>query len=276
MDAQWSDDFHHAVHVAIHWRDERVLRRLRIARHAIDKRVKCWAASSTTVRCSSFRDRHHGSRIDTMSTPAWRLVVCSQNHDQVGNRAAGDRPSATVGARRLGIAAVLTLAGPFTPMIFMGEEWGATTPWRFFTAHPEPDLAEATARGRIDEFARMGWDRSVVCDPQDPSSFIESKLRWDERFLEPHRGLLELHRSLIEARRRHPALTDPAFPTSVRHGADGWIVIDREGLASVVVNLSDRDLIVPAPGHVVVATEPAITADAPPRCGCPPNRPPCF
>jgi maltooligosyltrehalose trehalohydrolase len=100
----------------------------------------------------------------------------------------------------------------------------------------------------------------VVSDPQNPETFAESKLQWDERFLEPHRSLLELYRTLIEARRRHPALTDPAFPTSVRHGA-GWFVIDRAGLASVVINLSDLDLFVTAAGRIVVATDPGITAD---------------
>ena len=103
--------------------------------------------------------------------PAWRLVVANQNHDQIGNRAAGDRLSATLDVGQLAIAAVLTLAGPFTPMLFMGEEWGASTPWQFFTSHPEPELARATAEGRIAEFARMGWDRSVVPDPQAPSTF---------------------------------------------------------------------------------------------------------
>jgi hypothetical protein len=90
--------------------------------------------------------------------PAWRLVVCSQNHDQIGNRMEGERLTTMLSHDQLRLAAAATLLSPFTPMLFMGEEWGASTPWQFFTSHPEPDLGRATAEGRIAEFARMGWD----------------------------------------------------------------------------------------------------------------------
>ena len=108
------------------------------------------------------------------------LVVCSQNHDQIGNRATGDRLSQSLPYGSLALAAVLTLTGPFTPMLFMGEEYGASTPWQFFTSHPEPELGKATAEGRIREFERMGWDPAVVPDPQDPATFTRSKLDWAE------------------------------------------------------------------------------------------------
>ena len=119
--------------------------------------------------------------IDTAHMPTWRLVVCSQNHDQIGNRAARRpaRPS-TLDDDQLACAALLTLCGPFTPMLFMGEEWAASTPFQFFTSHPEPELGRATAEGRIAEFERMGWDPAVVPDPQDPATFERSKLDWSE------------------------------------------------------------------------------------------------
>ena len=117
---------------------------------------------------SSFRGRAHGHKIDTLRTPTWRLVVCSDNHDQIGNRADGQRLSGKITPEQLGLAAFVTLLSPFTPMIFMGEEWGASTPWQFFTAHPEPELAEKVATGRREEFAQMDWDLSQVPDPQDP------------------------------------------------------------------------------------------------------------
>ena len=136
---------------------------------------------------SSFRGRDHGVPIDTAHLPTWRLVVCSQNHDQIGNRARGDRLTEHLDDDQLACAALLTLCGPFTPMLFMGEEWAASTPFQFFTSHPEPDLGRVTAEGRIAEFARMGWDPSVVPDPQDPATFERSKLDWSELSERPAR-----------------------------------------------------------------------------------------
>ena len=100
--------------------------------------------------------------------PTWRLVVCSQNHDQIGNRARGDRLTEHLDDDQLACAALLTLCGPFTPMLFMGEEWAASTPFQFFTSHPEPDLGRATAEGRIAEFERMGWDAVRGARPAGP------------------------------------------------------------------------------------------------------------
>ena len=123
--------------------------------------------------------------------PTWRLVVCNQNHDQIGNRAAGDRLTATLDHDQLACAALLTLAGPFTPMLFQGEEWAASTPFQFFTSHPEPELGAVTAEGRIKEFERMGWDASVVPDPQDPATFERSRLDWSELEDFRHSRMLE-------------------------------------------------------------------------------------
>ena len=175
-----------------------------------------------------------------------------------------------VGHRQLAVAAVLTLAGPFTPMLFMGEEWGTTTPWQFFTAHPEPDLGRATAEGRIEEFARMGWDRSLVPDPQAESTFLDSKLRWSELDDPAHRALFDLYRELIRARRAHAALTDPAFPTSAVMN-DGCLVVDRSGRAAVVVNFSDTARTVDTPGDIVVATDAEATTSDGLRVDLPPQ-----
>ena len=214
MDAQWSDDFHHAVHVRLtgetsgyyaDFADPEALEKVMIDGFFHDG---TW---------SSFRGRNHGRQIDTNEVAAWRLVVCSQNHDQIGNRAAGDRLSSMVGQEQLAIAAVLTLAGAFTPMLFMGEEWGATTPWQFFTAHPEPELGRATAEGRIEEFARMGWDRSQVPDPQAESTFTDSKLRWAELDEPSHRELFELYRRTHRCSSNPPCVARPGVPDLDRH-----------------------------------------------------------
>jgi maltooligosyltrehalose trehalohydrolase len=122
----------------------------------------------------------------------------------------------------------------------MGEEWGAATPWQFFTSHPEPELGRATAEGRIGEFAEHGWDAGVVPDPQDPETFTRSKLDWSELSEEPHERLLAVHRSLLALRRAHPDLVD-ADLSAVQvewDDADRWLVVHR-GSLRVVVNLAE-------------------------------------
>ncbi|UYN82992.1 MAG: malto-oligosyltrehalose trehalohydrolase [Microcella sp.] len=218
LTAQWSDDHHHAIHTAVSGES---------AGYYADFATRD-ALATTTERgffhagtYSSFRERDHGHPISP-EVPMWRLVTCAQNHDQIGNRAAGDRLSALVDDDSLSIAAVLSLTSPFTPMLFMGEEWGASTPWQFFTSHPEPELGRATAQGRLDEFVKMGWDESVVPDPQDPATFERSRLDWAERENGAHARLLDLHRELIALRRATPELTDPRFAhtSAASSGAD--------------------------------------------------------
>ena len=165
LDGQWSDDFHHAVHVALTGETTGWLADF----EPLSALAKvCERGFFHDGTFSSYRGRAHGVAIDTAAMPSWRLVVCAQNHDQVGNRAVGDRNVDSLDDDQLACAALLTLAGPFTPMLFQGEEWAASTPFQFFTSHEEPELAEATARGRIEEFSRLGWDPAIVPDPQDP------------------------------------------------------------------------------------------------------------
>jgi maltooligosyltrehalose trehalohydrolase len=246
LDAQWSDDFHHAVHVALtgettgYYADFEPL-------SALEKVLTRGFFHDGTF--STFRGRTHGRPIDTERMQAWRLVVANQNHDQIGNRATGDRLSAQLNSGQLAIAAALTLLGPFTPMLFMGEEWGASTPWQFFTSHPEPELGKATADGRIAEFARMGWDPDVVPDPQDPATFENSKLNWDELGSADHQRLLTFYRALAALRRERPESTDPRFGR-VRvefDETDRWLVLHR-GETAMVLNFSASERAVPAPG----------------------------
>lgn len=209
LTAQWSDDHHHAMHVALTGETDGYYADFAPLEALVKTATSGFFHDGTF---SSFRGRDHGFPIDP-SVPTWRLVTFTQDHDQVGNRAAGDRISQTLSEPRLAVAAVLNLTTPFTPMLFMGEEWGASTPWQFFTSHPEPELGRATAEGRIAEFARMGWDESVVPDPQDPETFRRSKLDWSEPAEADgsHGRLLDLHRRLIALRRARSEVTDPAF-----------------------------------------------------------------
>jgi maltooligosyltrehalose trehalohydrolase len=207
LTAQWCDDYHHAVHVA--------LTRETSGHYADFDSLGALAKAATRGffhdgTYSSFRGRPHGAPIPPELEP-WRLVAFAQDHDQIGNRAAGDRLGAILSPDRLAIAAVLTLCSPFTPMLFMGEEWGASTPWQFFTAHHDPELGRATAEGRIAEFERMGWDPAAVPDPQDPATLERSRLDWSERERDPHARLLRLHRDLVALRHREPAFLAATF-----------------------------------------------------------------
>ncbi|WP_435771563.1 malto-oligosyltrehalose trehalohydrolase [Nocardioides sp. SYSU DS0651] len=238
LDAQWSDDFHHAVHVALtgettgYYADFEPLAAL--------KKV-CEEGFFHAGTYSSFRGRDHGVPIDTEAMPTWRLVVCNQNHDQVGNRAVGDRLTEHLDTDQLKCAALLTLCGPFTPMLFQGEEWAASTPFQFFTSHPEPELGTATAEGRIAEFEQMGWDPDVVPDPQDPETFHRSRLDWDERGSGRHADVLAAYRQLVALRRAWPQLTDPAFgSTRCDVDEESRLVLLHRGDVLVALNLGDR------------------------------------
>ncbi len=236
MAGQWSDDFHHAVHANVTGEHDGYYADFAGIESLVKVLTRGFFHDGTY---SSFRGHHHGAPIDTLRTPAWRLVVCNQNHDQIGNRAIGDRLTATLDENQLALAAGLTLLSPFTPMLFMGEEWAASTPWQFFTSHPEPELGTATAEGRIAEFAKLGWDPSIVPDPQDPETFERSKLQWGEIEGDGiHGRTLELYRRLIHLRRSIPSITDPSFRDVTVHApAETLLVIERPDVA-ILVNLA--------------------------------------
>ncbi len=260
LTAQWSDDFHHAVHVALtgettgYYADFASLT-------SLEKVLTHGFFHDGTY--SSFRGRNHGHPIDIASMPGWRLVVCSQNHDQVGNRARGDRLSETLDYGRLAVAAALTLTGPFTPMLFMGEEWAASSPWQFFTSHPEPELGRIVAEGRGKEFERMGWDPSVVPDPQAMQTFERSKLVWSEVEIGEHARVLAFYRALIRLRRTRPEFTDPRlWRVEVSLDAEaGWLAV-RRGSVSTLVNFSAEVRKVPFPGELLLASHDEVATDA--------------
>ncbi|NNG34382.1 malto-oligosyltrehalose trehalohydrolase [Nakamurella aerolata] len=247
LTAQWDDDYHHVLHVALtgetvgYYGDFGSM-------GAIAKVLTTGFFHDGTW--SSFRGRSHGRPINTDVIPTWALVGYAQDHDQIGNRATGDRLTASLGAEDLALAAVLVLTAPFTPMLFMGEEWAGSTPWQFFTSHPEPELGKATADGRIAEFARMGWDPAQVPDPQNERTFADSKLDWSERDTGRHAEIFDLHRRLIALRRQWPQLTDPRFHRiDVDYDDDArWLLINRGGL-QIAANFSDDELTVAVAAH---------------------------
>src|SRR4051794_6476621 len=238
LTAQWSDDFHHALHSTLTGEGQGYYSDFAEAGLAGLAKTLTGAFFHDGA-WSSFRRRHHGRPVDTALLPGWKFLGYLQDHDQIGNRAVGDRISASLSPDLLAVGATLVLTSPFTPMLFMGEEWGATTPWQFFTSHPEPELGKATAEGRIGEFAEHGWDAAVVPDPQAPETFTRSKLDWSEPEREPHRQLLEVHRTLLALRRAHPQLLDADLSEVAGSWDDDerWLVVHRGDLR-VVANLS--------------------------------------
>jgi maltooligosyltrehalose trehalohydrolase len=234
LHAQWDDDVHHALHA--------MLTGERQGYYADFGSPECLTAVLTGAfwhagTYSAFRRRTHGRPVDRTRTPGHRFIAYLQNHDQVGNRATGDRLTATLSPGLLRVAATLLLTAPFTPMLFMGEEWAATTPWQFFTSHPEPDLAEAVARGRRREFATHGWPEDDIPNPQDPAVLARSTLDWFELDRPLHAAMLECTKSLIALRKAIPDLTNPRLDQIEVHHADGTLVIVR-GTHLVVANLS--------------------------------------
>ncbi len=240
LDAQWSDDYHHALHVALTGETDGYYADFAPLSALAKVAEKGFFHDGTW---SSFREREHGRPLDIDRVPAWRLVVSAQNHDQVGNRARGDRFPEQLDDDQLALAALFTLTGPFTPMLFQGEEWASSSPFPFFTSHPEPDLARAVSEGRVREFERMAWDVSTVPDPQDPGTFAAAKLDWSELESGRHATVLRVYRELAELRRRLPELTDPdmrATRCTVDEDAR-WIVM-RRGSLVVVAAFGDEEV----------------------------------
>jgi maltooligosyltrehalose trehalohydrolase len=181
-------------------------------------------------RYSAFRRRSHGR--PALDVPAERFLGYLQNHDQVGNRACGERIGALVSRERLMIAAALVLTAPFVPMLFQGEEWNASAPFLYFTDHEDPRLGDAVRDGRRGEFAAFGWDPESIPDPQAEGSFRRSRLDWSERAHAPHTQILDWYRRLIALRRAHPDLAAGA-PADVRYDdVARWLVCVR---GSIVV-----------------------------------------
>ncbi|WP_075732134.1 malto-oligosyltrehalose trehalohydrolase [Streptomyces acidiscabies] len=259
LHAQWNDDFHHALHCALTGESQGYYADFaRAPLAAVAKTLSDGFFHDGTY--SSFRGRRHGRPLDRSRTAAHRLLGYSQTHDQIGNRAQGDRLSASLPPGLLACAAALTLTGPFTPMLFMGEEWAASTPWQFFTDHTDPDLAEAGRRGRRREFAAHGWAEEDVPDPQSPATRDRSCLDWAEAEREPHARVLAWYRTLITLRHTHPDLTDPDLAdlrVAYDEGAR-WLAF-RRGDVRVAVNLAPTPASVPLgprPARVLAAWEP--------------------
>ncbi len=200
LDAQWSDDFHHALHALLTGESAGYYRDFGGAEQLRKAMVEGFVYSG---QYSPYRRRRHGDSSRALS--ARRFVVASQTHDQVGNRAHGERLSSLVSFEAQKLAAGTLLLSPYLPLLFMGQEYGELAPFLYFVDHGDEALIEAVRRGRREEFSAFGWGIEVP-DPQDPDTFRRSKLDHSLREREPHRSLWNLYRELLHLRREHPAL----------------------------------------------------------------------
>jgi maltooligosyltrehalose trehalohydrolase len=246
LDAQWSDDFHHAVHATLTGeragyyvdfdRTEHVAKALR-DRFVLDGKP------------SSYRRRRHGT--SATDIPADRFVIFVQNHDQIGNRATGDRLTTLVSFGAVKLAAALVLLSPYVPLLFMGEEHGETNPFLYFVSHEDPELVEAVRRGRREEFAAFGW-RGDIPDPQARDTFERSRIDWGWPSNPARAAIHRLYRALLRIRREEPALRAGTARVDIEDGTTaGWISVlytTREGAPLVAAfNLSPLPCVAPIP-----------------------------
>jgi maltooligosyltrehalose trehalohydrolase len=262
MDAQWADDIHHSLHTVLTGESQGYYSDFAEADLAGLAHVLTHGFLHEGT-WSSFRKRTHGAPVDTTRIPGHRFVTYLQNHDQIGNRATGDRLTQTLSPGILACGAALLFTSPFTPMLFMGEEWGARTPWQFFSYFPAEGLREAVRKGRTAEFAEHGWDSDVeVPDPNAESTFTDSKLDWTEPDQEPHKTLFALHKELIALRRAWPELSDPWLDeVGVDVHPEARTLVIHRGRLRVLVNLGPEQvtLELAAPvERILLASEPVV------------------
>ena len=250
IDAQWSDDFHHALHA--------LLTGERSGYYADFGEIAAVSQALThgyvyDGRYSTSRKRRHGRSF--AGTSGHHLLGYLQTHDQIGNRAKGERIGHLTSPGKLRIGAALVFVSPFVPMIFQGEEWNASAPFQYFTDHSDPALQEAVRKGRREEFAAFGWKPEEVPDPQAEETYRRSILDWAELEREPHAGVLQWYGALAKLRAQSPDLLDGRLErVNVKWDEDKRYIIVERGAFTVQANLSDQAIQLPRPpGQPVLA-----------------------
>jgi maltooligosyltrehalose trehalohydrolase len=264
--AQWADDFHHALHVAL--TGERA--GYYVDFHGWPDVVRALGSPYLyTGQRSAFRGRRHGR--EPVDVSGERFVVCLQNHDQVGNRSRGERLSQLVSPARLRVAALLLLSSPYVPLLLAGEEWAASTPFLYFSDHAA-ELGRRVTEGRRAEFAAFGWDPEQIPDPQAEATFTASVLRWEERDEPRHAAMLDWYRELIRLRRvrRDLGCGDPRQSRVTADPASQWVLVGR-GSHLIAANLGAEpaEITLPDPGGArrLVGTGEAEVGDGKLRLG---------
>jgi maltooligosyltrehalose trehalohydrolase len=230
LDAHWADDFHHALHSAVTGET--------VGYYVDFNGVEDVAMALRDGyvyqgQYSSHRGRRHGR--PPFEIRPEQLIVNSQNHDQIGNRAKGERLSMLLTPVQLKAVAAITILSPFVPLLFQGEEWGASTAFFYFTDHQNEELGRLVAEGRRQEFKTFGWANEVP-NPQMPETFAGSRLNWHEMTRPSHQDLFSWYQQIINMRAsdRHPL----PLPVAVSYGAaQRWLWFVRGDLC-VMVNFA--------------------------------------
>ncbi|HTV17356.1 MAG TPA: DUF3459 domain-containing protein, partial [Polyangiaceae bacterium] len=240
VDAQWSDDFHHALHALLTGEQSGYYADFGGLGALVDALQEGFVYAG---RYSEYRRRSHGRPLGAV--PLNRLLGYIQNHDQIGNRAIGDRIGKSLSTAQLELAAALMLTGPFVPMLFQGEEWNASSPFCYFTDHIDAELGAAVRSGRRREFAAFGWAPEDVPDPQDAATFQRSKLDWDELGAPEHARLHAWYRALIRLRAVEPSLTSSERPDVQTDPVTPHLLTLRRGTVFVHANVGAEPATLP-------------------------------
>ena len=253
LDAQWLDDVHHALHTLITGENNAYYEDFGSLDILADTLRNGYRFRRTY---SSFRERTHGKELDLTRIPPWKLITYTTTHDQVGNRAQGDRPSQNLTPAQHALKAAVIFFSPFTPMIFMGEETFAQTPFPFFVSHTDDHLLRLTSEGRAHEFARYGWDVDTVPDPADPATFDSAKLNWV--FGDASTQMLSAYKKLLSLRKDFNLARDDLRELQVEHG-EGWLTMGYDDVV-LAANFSGEPVTVPVGGELVYSfTQPTVT-----------------
>lgn len=247
LDAQWSDDFHHALFTVLHNEPGKGYYSDFGSLASLAKALRCVFVYDGAY--SRYRRRSHGRPVTGLS--AYRFLGFIQNHDQIGNRATGDRLEHIVGMNRAKVAAGLVLTAPFVPLLFEGEEFAASTPFLYFAHHDDPQMAKSVSEGRRREFAAFGWSPDEIPDPEKRETFERSKLDWSEIHEGYHAEMLDWYGKLIHLRHTSPALNDGDLGhIAVAFDEDNrWLTMGR-GLVKVLCNLGNSPAEFENPEHL--------------------------
>ncbi len=243
MDAQWSDDFHHALFTVLHpgesgqgYYDDFG------SMEALGKSLE--EVFVYDGEYSDFRKRTHGRRVGDLS--AHHFLGYIQNHDQIGNRAIGDRIEHVIGMEKTKVALALVMTAPFIPMLFQGEEFAASTPFQYFAHHDDEEMAKAVSAGRKKEFAIFGWNDDEIPDPEKRETFVRSRLNWGEVYEGKHQEMLDWTRKLIHLRRCSISLNNGQLQAvRVKFDEDKRWLTMRRGQVLVALNLGTEPVTLP-------------------------------
>jgi maltooligosyltrehalose trehalohydrolase len=237
MDAQWSDDFHHSLFTLL-WCDPG--RGYYDDFGTMDDLVKSLKQVFVYDGVySRYRNHRHGRPVEGLS--AHHFLGYIQNHDQVGNRAVGERVEHLVGMDAAKVAVGIVLTAPFVPMLFMGEEFAASTPFLYFTDHEDEEMRRLVSEGRKRDFAAFGWDEAQIPNPEDPETFERSKLNWSEIHEGRHECMFRWVKELIRLRRTTVALNDGDLGhLRVACREEDRLLVMERGPVRILANLGDE------------------------------------